>query len=167
MYTKAQFLESMAHEVKVIKHLIGKIPEGSLDYRPTEKQRSTLELLQYLPHIFGTIPLNLAKQEWANAQEQMGSTKDMSVEQVSAELDRQLAQLNEFYAEYSDKDLQEKEGLLPFGVKMPLGQGLIDYPLKFASAYRMQLFLYLKSNGRTELGTPNCWFGINPEDFKM
>ena len=55
MITKQQYEQSLLHEVKVIKHLATKILPGTLDYRPTEKQRSILELMQYLSHIGSTL----------------------------------------------------------------------------------------------------------------
>lgn len=48
MYTKENFEKSFKNELRVIKHLATKIPEGKGDYRPSPSQRSTLELLQYL-----------------------------------------------------------------------------------------------------------------------
>jgi hypothetical protein len=48
MYTKEQCLKSIETEIRLIKHLATKIPQGKEGYRPSEGQRSTLELLQYL-----------------------------------------------------------------------------------------------------------------------
>ena len=46
--TKNELIESLQHEVRVLLHLASKIDRSMLDYRPTPKQRSTLELLKYL-----------------------------------------------------------------------------------------------------------------------
>src|SRR6476620_2787591 len=46
--TKSELIASLQHEVHVLLHLAGKIDRAQLDYRPTPKQRSTLELLRYL-----------------------------------------------------------------------------------------------------------------------
>src|SRR3954471_188673 len=46
--TKAELIGSLQHEVDILLHLASKIDRTALDYRPTPKQRSTLELLQYL-----------------------------------------------------------------------------------------------------------------------
>src|SRR5205814_980033 len=48
MMTKEEFLDSCAHETRVIRHLAGKILPGGLDWKPTPVQRTTLELLRYL-----------------------------------------------------------------------------------------------------------------------
>ena len=39
---------SLQHEVNVLIHLAGKVDDRSIDYRPTAKQRSTIEWLRYL-----------------------------------------------------------------------------------------------------------------------
>jgi hypothetical protein len=51
MFSKADIIHEILLEIKIIKHLATKIPEGGLEYRPTPKQRNLLELLQYLSFI--------------------------------------------------------------------------------------------------------------------
>jgi len=46
--TKSELIGQLQHEVQILLHLASKVDRGKLDYRPTPKQRSTLELLQYL-----------------------------------------------------------------------------------------------------------------------
>jgi len=46
MITRDQLLASMKHETRVIKHLATKVPAGQFDWRPTPKQRSTIELMR-------------------------------------------------------------------------------------------------------------------------
>ena len=46
--TKEELISSLRHEVRILMHLAGKADKSKLDYRPTPKQRSTLELLRYL-----------------------------------------------------------------------------------------------------------------------
>ena len=46
--TKEELIASLQNEVRILLHLAGKIDRKKLDYRPAPKQRSTLELLQYL-----------------------------------------------------------------------------------------------------------------------
>src|SRR5262245_16992977 len=46
--TKPELIGSLKHEVNILLHLAGKVDPAKADYRPTPKQRSTLELLQYL-----------------------------------------------------------------------------------------------------------------------
>jgi hypothetical protein len=46
--TKQELISSLQNEVRILLHLIGKIDRAKIDYRPTSKQRSFLELLQYM-----------------------------------------------------------------------------------------------------------------------
>ncbi|HET6990848.1 MAG TPA: hypothetical protein VFJ43_05965, partial [Bacteroidia bacterium] len=48
MISREDFLQSLLKETRVIRHLFEKIPTDAFDYRPSEKQRSMLELLRYL-----------------------------------------------------------------------------------------------------------------------
>ena len=44
--TKSELIASLQNEVRILLHLASKIDRAKLDYRPTPKQRSTIELLQ-------------------------------------------------------------------------------------------------------------------------
>ena len=46
--TKEELIGSLQNEIRILLHLAGKIDKNKLDYRPTAKQRSTIELLRYL-----------------------------------------------------------------------------------------------------------------------
>ena len=46
--TKDELIGSLKHEIRILLHLTSKVDSAKLDYRPTAKQRSTLELLQYM-----------------------------------------------------------------------------------------------------------------------
>src|SRR6185436_1398177 len=56
MYTKKNLIDSVTNEFRIIKHLAEKIPANTEGYKPTEGQRTTLELLQYLSTIFSAAP---------------------------------------------------------------------------------------------------------------
>src|SRR5262245_51312649 len=46
--TKDEVIAQLQKEVRILLHLASKIERSNLDYRPTPKQRSTMELLRYL-----------------------------------------------------------------------------------------------------------------------
>jgi hypothetical protein len=58
--TKEELIASLQNEVRILVHLAGKVDKSKLDYRPSRKQRSTLELLQYLA-IMGPTQLAVIK----------------------------------------------------------------------------------------------------------
>ena len=58
--TKQELISSLQSEVRILLHLSSKIDKSKLDYRPTPKQRSILELLQYMA-IMGPTQIAAAK----------------------------------------------------------------------------------------------------------
>ena len=46
--TKDELIGSLQNEIRILLHLASKIEPQMLDYRPTPKQRSSIELLRYL-----------------------------------------------------------------------------------------------------------------------
>jgi len=62
------------------------------------------------------------------------------------------------------RDISDEEFRKPiemFGNSSSKGAFLVNLVLGGYAAYRTQLFLYLKSTGREELGTLNLWQGID------
>src|SRR5262245_45088001 len=60
--TKPELIASLQKEVRILVHLAGKVDPAQLDYRPTPKQRSTIELLRYLSYM-GPMLVRYAKAE--------------------------------------------------------------------------------------------------------
>ena len=58
--TKSELIASLQHEVRILVHLSSKLDRSMLDYRPTPKQRSAIELLRYLT-IMGPNLIKFAK----------------------------------------------------------------------------------------------------------
>ena len=46
--TKAELLSTLQKESRILAHLADKVEPSMVDYRPTPKQRSSLELLRYM-----------------------------------------------------------------------------------------------------------------------
>lgn len=161
--TKAELIGSLQNEVRILRHLVGKVDQTSLDYRPTSKQRSTNELLQYLT-IMGPELIKAAKAggfdpaSWTAAAE---AAKGRSLEQTKAA----IASCGDTYvsllADVTDADFRREIEM--FGNRTTLGAFIINLVLGGHAAYRTQLFLYLKSCGREELNTMNLWAGMDPQ----
>ncbi len=165
MITRKQFLQSLQHETNVCKHLFTKIPEGGLDFRPTPGQRSTLELLQHLTTCARAPIQGLLTGDWKSIRTQLEAAKEIPADEFCDAMDQQMKDVIREVHEITDEELLSKEVTAPMGIKTILGEALINYPLKFMTAYRMQLFLYLKQAGMSELTTWNCWGGMDkPEN---
>lgn len=161
MITKGHLAASMLRECDIAKHLFTKIPEGTFDYRPTPDQRSTLELLRYLA-ICGIGGIRAME---ANDLMVVNEYKEQVAEMAAAEfpeaMDRQKAQIREYFDKVDERALETMEAKLPGAGSMPLDVALMNGPLKWLTAYRMQLFLYAKASGAADIGTANVWAGID------
>ncbi len=159
--TKSELIGSLKHEVRILVHLAGKIETQMVDYRPTPKQRSTLELLKYMS-IMGPGLVQAAKAGgfdpavWTEKQKEAEARNfDQTVAAIAAQGDA-YAQL---LGDMSEADLRAEIEM--FGSKMSRGAFIVSMVLGGHAAYRTQLFLYLKSCGRDELSTMNLWRGAD------
>ena len=163
--TKNELVGKLQHEVRTLLHLASKVDPSMLDYRPTPKQRSLLELLQYLT-IFGSIHLRTIKagawsmDAWrATWRPEEAAAKTRNLEQARDAIGEQSALFAEVLGSLSDTDLHAEMEM--FGSKASRGSWLVSLVLCHYVAYRMQLFLYLKACGREDLSTMNLWAGID------
>ncbi|HET6331513.1 MAG TPA: hypothetical protein VFF76_12060 [Holophagaceae bacterium] len=161
MITKDQLAAAMLRECDICLHLFSKLPEGAADYRPSMKQRSTLELLRYLA-ISGIAGIDcLAHADWKRFGDHAASTKEMPMEGFPAAVGKQKAAIEAFFAGVSETELETQEAPLPGGGSAPLGVAILNGPFKWLAAYKLQLFLYAKACGATEIGTSNAWRGAD------
>jgi hypothetical protein len=159
--TKSELIGSLQHEVHILLHLAGKIDRAKLDYRPTPKQRSTLELLKYLS-VMGPAMVDAAKggafdrAAWGAATEAAESRDfDQTLATIAAQRETYASQLGAM----SDADFRVEIEM--FGRKTTRGAFLVNTVLCGYAAYRTQLFVYLKACGREELNTMNLWAGVD------
>lgn len=159
--SKAELIASLKQEVRILVHLCGKVDRATLDYRPTPKQRSTIELLQYLV-IMGPELVKAVKSgafdpaSWTAAEK---AAKAGNFDQTVAALAAQAGDYELLLCAMSDADCREEIEM--FGSKASRGFFIVNFVLSGHAAYRTQLFCYLKSCGREELGTMNLWAGMD------
>ena len=164
--TKDELIHALQNEVRIRLHLISKVDPATLDYRLSPKQRSLLELLQYLvfmPEVHMRAALAAGSFSLAGFQTawQAGdaTAKAMNLAQITEAIGRQRALIEELLSPCSDADLRAQIEM--FGNKASRGSMLVLLVLSHYAAYRMQLFLYLKAAGRAELSTFNLWIGAD------
>lgn len=159
--TKPELVASLQNEVRILLHLASKIDRTSLDYRPTPKQRSTLELLKYLS-MMGPMLVKAAKAgvfdeaAWT-VEEQAATARD--VDQTLAAIAAHAEAYATLLADIADADMRVEINV--FGFPISRGGFIVNMVLCGCAAYRTQLFLYLKACGREELGTMNLWGGAD------
>ena len=160
--TKSELIGSLQNEVRILLHLAGKIDRSMLDYRPTPKQRSTIELLRYLT-VMGPALIQNAQgggfdiAAWTTA-EKAANARDF--DQTLAALAAQRDVYATLLGSMSDEDFRAEIDM--FGSKTTRGSFIVNMVLCGCAAYRTQLFLYLKACGREELTTMNLWGGADP-----
>jgi hypothetical protein len=159
--TKPELIASLQNEVRILLHLADKLTLEMLDYRPTPKQRSALEVLQYMT-IMGpalvqaTIAGDFEGATWS-ALEQAAFARSF------AETRKALAAQSQEYADLLGPlpDDFFRGDIEMFGQRSSRGAFLVNMVIGGHAAYRTQLFLYLKSCGRSELSTMNLWAGAD------
>ena len=163
--TKDELIASLQHEVRILVHLAGKVDPSKLDYRPTPKQRSTIELLRYMA-IMGPTQVAVIKAgvfnrpalsaAWSPAE---AASKAMTFEQAVAAIKKQSDDYARLLGDWTEADFRGEVDM--FGTKSSRGSMLVNLVLCGHAAYRTQLFCYLKSCGRSELSTVNLWAGVD------
>ena len=158
---KSELIASLQKEVRILLHLASKVDRAKLDYRPTPKQRSTIELLKYLS-VMGPALVQAAKAgfdaaAWTAAT-QAAEARDL--DQTLAAIAGHADAYATLLADVSAADFRaEIDGF--DGNKIARGTFIVNLVLCGCAAYRTQLFLYLKACGREELGTMNLWAGVD------
>jgi hypothetical protein len=164
--TKDELIASLEHEIRVLLHLASKVDSAMLDYRPSAKQRSMLELLQYLTIAFpihlrvihgGNFDMDTWRNSWRT---QEAIAKARNLEQVRESIAGQTALFGELLRPLSEEEFRTPIEM--FGHKGSRSLWIIRLVVSHYAAYRMQLFLYLKACGREELNTMNLWGGMDP-----
>jgi len=163
--TTSELIATLQQEVRILLHLAGKVEGSMLGYRPTPKQRSTLELLQYMA-IMGPTQLTVIERgvfdrptlsaTWRPAET---AAKAMSFDQAVAAIAQQSDEYARRLGTWTDADFRREVDM--FGRKSSRGLLVITLVLNGHAAYRTQLFLYLKACGREELSTMNLWAGAD------
>jgi hypothetical protein len=159
--TNDELIAALQKEVGILIHLAEKLDDRSCHYRPTAKQRSSLELLRYLT-VMGPTLVQSAKAggfDLAAWQAKAAHAETLDISGVIAELEKQKDEYVRLLRDMSDEEFRKP--LEMFGNTSSKGAFIVNLVLGGCAAYRTQLFLYLKSCGREELGTLNLWPGVD------
>jgi hypothetical protein len=159
--TKQELIGSLQNEIRILLHLASKVDRAQLDYRPTAKQRSTMELLRYLsimgPQLVPAIKTaTFDGAAWGAA---VAAADAKNFDEILADIEAQSAMYAAEVGSMSEPDLAAEIDM--FGNKGSRGFWLVNLVLSGHAAYRTQLFCYLKSCGREELNTFNLWQGVD------
>lgn len=168
--TKQQILDAVKEENKILTHLFSKIKPDQFQFSPGEKMRTIEELLRYISYAGVSVihwyhnNLNAIedKELFKNVVDKAAA---MDINKFPEALEEQYTAIETLLNNYSNEDLATKTVKRFSGQESPFGEAIVNSSLKYLTAYRMQLFLYLKL-GQPELNTYNCWMGIDPPPKK-
>ncbi len=160
IYTKQHLIDTITNEFRILKHLAEKIPAGTEGYKPTEGQRTTLELLQYLSSIFANATHVILEGNTDAYKTAPLSGDGTTIENFATKMDEQLVVWNGLMEKFTDEELEKVINIYMMGDKTKAVY-LVDNLLKWAAAYKMQLFLYIKLSGNSSIGTSNLWGGMD------
>ena len=158
MITKNQFLGAFGHEMNIIRHLSTKIEPSMLDYKPTENQRSTLELMNYLGHIFNLGATIVIAGTSENYMDLLKDAPVVTIENFDEVMRNQTSVVVDKIHALTDEDLAKTVTI--FGRTSTVAEHLVGIS-NWAVAYKMQLFLYIKACGKHDIGTSNLWAGVD------
>ena len=160
--TKQELVTALETEVRILLHLAGKLDRADVDYRPTPKQRSALELLRYLSFM-GPVLVAAAKNgafDRAAWTTEVRNAETRNLDDTLAVIAAQPEVYARLLADMSDADF--RAGMTAFdGSTISRGAFIVSRVLGQCAAYRTQLFCYLKSCGHEQLGTMNLWRGVD------
>ncbi|MCL4817940.1 MAG: hypothetical protein KJ067_02330 [Vicinamibacteria bacterium] len=161
--SKDELLASLKNENRILLHLLGKVEPSHLDYRPTAKQRSTIELLRYLTMMGPALVkagVNGAFDEAGWAEEEKAAA-DRGLAEIRSAIETHPAAYQKLLDGMPEADLRAQCDVFGMGFETSRGYFLVNQALASCAAYRTQLFLYLKACGREELNTWNLWGGVD------
>jgi hypothetical protein len=159
MYTKDQIWSSFAKEINLIKHIAERLPEGSEHHKPTEQQRTTLELLHYLSGMGAGILGSVVLGDAGAFAEYLKKTEGVTRETFADMMDMQATDMKAIFDEINQEQMNEEVELWG-GWRQSRALFILDL-LKMMTAYKMQLFLYAKAAGNSTIGTSNLWAGMD------
>ena len=159
--TKEELITAVQNEVRILLHLTSKIDPNQLDYRPTPKQRSTIELLRYLTIMAPALVPAIKNGAFDGAAFGAAQAKAnaMNFDQIVAAIEKQSGDLTQQLGGFSDADFRGQIDM--FGRTASRGSHIVNFILGGFAAYRTQLFCYLKACGRDDLNTMNLWAGMD------
>lgn len=158
---KQHLLNNIEKEINICRRLYTKILPDQMDFRPKEGVRSTLELLQYLSVIIEAMP-----KYWLEKHDMdfntfyastMNASKEIPHEEFLNAMEKQMGRIKDLFSQINEEDLLQREVEYPWGGKAPLGEAIIATSIKWAAAYKLQLFLFIKLSHDASLATGDAW----------
>jgi hypothetical protein len=163
MYGIESFVKDFRKETATCIHFFQKLPPGGLDYRPTAGQRSTQELLRYLSYGPYNAVRRVVAGDWNIGKPTNEVTKDWPASDFPRNMTWQCDEVERLVRSASPVALANDDFTFPWGETFKKGEALVRVPLKWLGGYKMQLFLYAKAAGASDLKSADLWYFTPPK----
>ncbi len=163
MFDIDEFKSAISAECAVLRHLAGKVRDTALDWRPSPDQRSVQETMQYLAFC-GIGPARaLLAGDWSGIGPLSESFAGIGPAGFHEAIVGQERELHALLDGLGPGELESRQVKLPWDPDntVPFGHALYTTSLRFLTAYRMQLFLFLKASGQKNMGFHDAWLGMD------
>lgn len=161
MLTPPQFLKLINKEIHVIIQLSKQVQPAALSYRPKENMRSVQELMQYLTGCGYNYAAFWNTDGSLSAQDYFKQVREKSIpatlENFESLMLSQQEKIKALVDGFSLEDWQHKIVTYPWGEEAPLGEAMVETSLKWLTAYKYQLMMYIKMSTETPLSTKETW----------
>ena len=157
MISKDQYLASLKKEFAIINHLAEKIKPEQLSHKPTEQQRTMQELMHYLSYIFIAGADTVVSGD-PDAYKKYTTAPVPTLENFKELMQEEETKVFELLTPLTEENLTEEIAM--WGRTQSKALHLLGLH-NIAVAYKMQLFLYMKQSGTSEINTMNLWAGMD------
>ena len=158
MFTKEEVWNSFASDFSIIRHLAEKAHIDTHTYKPSEKQRTMVELMQYMSIMGVGILSIILSGEQGDFTPFLERSKLVNGENFVQKMEEQEAEMKEVFMKFDDAELEKELDM--WGMKQKKSLRILNL-MKIVASYKMQLFLYIKASGRHDIGTSNLWAGMD------
>jgi len=159
MITKEQYLDALVKELEIIKHLAGKVRPEQLSFKPTEKQRTLGELMQYMSYVYIALVEGAVKNDQSAYMKYYNIAVMPTLENFASLIDAEMIKIKELVIPLTEEDMGVE---VDIWVKRTVAMHLLS-ALQNVTAYKMQMFLYMKQSGSDDINTMNLWVGMDKE----
>ena len=157
MLSKDHIRDNIVNEYKIIKQLVTKLPEGAEDYRISDNQRSTIELLRYVT-LMGPGVIHAGNDNgFAWIGENAAATENLSMADIPSHLDGAIGEINTLFGNMSDEDFENRAVSVEGMGDWTMQTWLLNTVVKFVPAYKLMLFNHAKAAGNGDIGTWDAW----------
>ena len=161
MISPDQFIRLIQKEINLIISLSKNIQQEQLSYKPKDSMRSMQELMQYLTgcgYYYAAYWKTNGEISVADYFKEIREKAiPVTLENFEEKMKQELDWIKTLVHSYNQDEWQHKMVKFPWGEEAPLGEAMIETSLKWLTAYKYQLFVYIKISGDIPLSTRDVW----------